>query len=1314
MKNIVFLILFFSLFVTHWSFGSKNEPGNSKKTEDLGPTETMDDLEKRLQRADRPLVVPEPVSLSVIDPDREKWSMMVADAVNVYFKEPYQEAQNKNASFYALQCSADTVVYRPNHSLAHGLRQAFLAVDIALAFKNAQAQGLGDASHSLLKWIQDKVNHDPNFLKKIEFANAFQRTGRQSEASRSDNKERYEAYLMADQSNFLTKVQELGLVGKIFKEEEVNVFKEAITKVFTEKDPKSPEDVYFLSKIFYVAHLLDLRRLPHFSKEQILKNISKQLFGTENPNTREKQLLDKLWARTGDYLDATGDRDMEDPQKNTWKKELFCAQAHNPELMVNALHLARSKPQEKLLESIVTHVQGMRQLKERNKLQQDAPLTNLQQELASLPYTASEAYLKILLKNKYKEIPKEASKATEREITKENITTFLSEEIDNKSVYKIVKDSNGQLKNKFERIRGVRIATPDSQFVDVLVDALMEERKNRGMYVFYHATEPEIGFLFDVYSKIRSQILMEGGEDITTLRAIDESFIKFDRDLKTTPADVTNFMKKFNGVADSDQEFRNMVLSTNFSLFGSEQQENADTYTMFFEVKDRQVVTQNIDLSKFFIYIQDQSGIPVRFSDYKPIMDKNVLTCSGKPCKNGRLIQIFISPEVVEKMAYLSVLLGAPVLKDGQTPPINVPLKLLRQAPLQFQEYLKNTKGAKVQGVQDHHLRPNTLELHDLQARLFLRPEHMFDQNSVIIKSYWRLKEPDASYASDINQLVKKNLVTWLKEGAPAQPDAMVDGTVKLKKFTDIVHKNTTGIEAPKALPVSEQESFVRALVSQQHEKAAALLEDYFDRFRFEKFMLPPDQNGKVLGPYTLAELIANDAELPLVKIAFEKGVFKGGLDAFKIFSLIEYKIDKQRYLHELGSLRSPSETFRIFLKHFINTKENILDILNSIDSTQNSESLIETGAPLIQYFQGKYLKSIINGLAALPEAERGDVVKKILSDVADLSMKDTQKDSMGLKIKDILTKISQMQSIPPNASQLIWSIIRKIDLFFRGLYYVDGLKTLGIEELKSIEADLISSEADVKRESIEKKLEDLTTKTIFQPLADIFKNELFITTIKEFLKYYSKTSWPDILREAHDIINDPNEENFEDALTYLEPTLDLVLDMQSAVPSIEDRKSIYAMARGLEKQWHKRIELIKKMMTIDPTALKTYKSEYYDKGMHAKKVLYQLQEFKIEWIRDTEGHAAYKRWISAPFTTQDVIDQAKTKPEIYEITFLESEAGRLLIQMVIDQLNKDFVPTNIYPDFSSAYDRGNPSAGYNKSLIADFVSKIVRIQRGT
>jgi SidE phosphodiesterase (PDE) domain len=246
-------------------------------------------------------------------------------------------------------------VYRPNHALAHGLRQGFLAADIVDSiYKNKSTNFCSEDGIKLKKWIDRKMVKDPYFKQKIEFVSAFQRTGRQSEVSGTKNPVKYNSYERADAKNFEKEVKPYVSAGNLFHDEkEVRVYKEAILWSTANEgmiDPSKNENLYFLRKIFHAAHDLDLRRMKKFDPERVKCSTVEELFGActvdqaiwkVNPKyTAEKNAVDALWARSKQYLDATGDRDVVTQQDYSPK---FCELAHNPHRMATVMHETRIK-----------------------------------------------------------------------------------------------------------------------------------------------------------------------------------------------------------------------------------------------------------------------------------------------------------------------------------------------------------------------------------------------------------------------------------------------------------------------------------------------------------------------------------------------------------------------------------------------------------------------------------------------------------------------------------------------------------------------------------------------------------------------------------------------------------------------------------------------------------------------------------------------------------------------------------------------------------------------------------------------------------
>ena len=83
-----------------------------------------------LPKTQRPQPQPTKIPLSTTKAPPSHWSINVANIVNQYFGKPYKDVSYPDA----LSCQDGSQVYRPNHSLAHGMRQAYLAVDVVKLF----------------------------------------------------------------------------------------------------------------------------------------------------------------------------------------------------------------------------------------------------------------------------------------------------------------------------------------------------------------------------------------------------------------------------------------------------------------------------------------------------------------------------------------------------------------------------------------------------------------------------------------------------------------------------------------------------------------------------------------------------------------------------------------------------------------------------------------------------------------------------------------------------------------------------------------------------------------------------------------------------------------------------------------------------------------------------------------------------------------------------------------------------------------------------------------------------------------------------
>ena len=188
---------------------------------------------------------------------------------------------------------------------------------------------------------KEKQGEGLSFLAKLEMAASFQRSGRQKECSSSSDPDLYKKYELQDTINF----KQAAAASKIFKTEaEIELFKEAIfwSNPGTLDETKHP-DAKYLRCILHAAHTLDLRRIPAFNEARIKKDCLDQLFDLKATSLRSdlsKKLTDLLWERSGQYLQATGDRDL---VSGRWLQDAFFIQTRNPIQMVQSIHQTRTR-----------------------------------------------------------------------------------------------------------------------------------------------------------------------------------------------------------------------------------------------------------------------------------------------------------------------------------------------------------------------------------------------------------------------------------------------------------------------------------------------------------------------------------------------------------------------------------------------------------------------------------------------------------------------------------------------------------------------------------------------------------------------------------------------------------------------------------------------------------------------------------------------------------------------------------------------------------------------------------------------------------
>lgn len=215
-----------------------------------------------------------------------------------YFQRPYNDS-NYLSTINKTINNINYIVYRPNHGLAHSLRQGFLVRDIVTLLKHNT-------------WLNNEIKTDKYFVIKLAILSSFQRSGRQSEISSSQNPVLYAKYEESDVKNMIHAMS--SIKNSYFSSyQEINLWATALKWDSNNKCNK----IINISKLIKAAHLLDLRRIPQFDEHIIRREVAELL-----KIKTDSIIMNKIWEQSGKYLYASGDRDLS-IGKNLWSDDFF-------------------------------------------------------------------------------------------------------------------------------------------------------------------------------------------------------------------------------------------------------------------------------------------------------------------------------------------------------------------------------------------------------------------------------------------------------------------------------------------------------------------------------------------------------------------------------------------------------------------------------------------------------------------------------------------------------------------------------------------------------------------------------------------------------------------------------------------------------------------------------------------------------------------------------------------------------------------------------------------------------------------------------
>lgn len=227
-------------------------------------------------------------------------TLKIAEATAPYFCSRYSD-KDESITLCCDKCWGKHTVNRPNHGLCHSVRQGLLAVKIA-------------------KMINLTCD-----LYKLQVAASFQRSGRQSEISSTNDPILYKSYEEQDVRNCLSFLDEIEYgTRELIPWSDRDASAEAITYAEAIRWDSDSD----IAKVLHAAHHLDLRRIPSFDEKRIKQNVRDLLPITETQ-------LQELWSYSGRLLHASGDRCL-CCQKKSYSP-IFARLSNRPKELVSVL-----------------------------------------------------------------------------------------------------------------------------------------------------------------------------------------------------------------------------------------------------------------------------------------------------------------------------------------------------------------------------------------------------------------------------------------------------------------------------------------------------------------------------------------------------------------------------------------------------------------------------------------------------------------------------------------------------------------------------------------------------------------------------------------------------------------------------------------------------------------------------------------------------------------------------------------------------------------------------------------------------------------
>ena len=337
-----------------------------------------------------------------------------------------------------------------------------------------------------------------------------------------------------------------------------------------------------------------------------------------------------------------------------------------------------------------------------------------------------------------------------------NIVIMKADKINSKSLYtpneiylssrfNLTKDKLSNLKDDYKaQVKYYTVRTGFTYnkygsleiFEATMEKVLIKENDMRDYNTFYHGADDKTCFIYALITMFK-QLLYR--YNTVSFRILDEPFDKY--------ADVHEFINSFkhndgyvyNYEIKGEYSYADMGLSVNPFLFGNDNNETSSSCNLFWGNTTGGPTPNYENLIEEFGQLM---GITINYKNYESIYKQYFVG-------NSRLYQIFVDPDLVDKIAYTAVS-GGDLMRSNVSYSFRNFFDKAKIDPNNATKWINSAKSTK----------HNSFNINEMQGRLYLKPE--LTKNLKVIHYNRRSDFQEKMFNKILFEQVSLDISMWL------------------------------------------------------------------------------------------------------------------------------------------------------------------------------------------------------------------------------------------------------------------------------------------------------------------------------------------------------------------------------------------------------------------------------------------------------------------------------------------------------------------------------------------------------------------------